>query len=298
MSEPIWTPTDQQVASANMTRFLRFVEEREATSLDGYHALWQWSVQHSERFWPALWQFCGVLSSQPWSEVLLDGEQMPGAQWFADARLNFAENLLRHNGEQSAIIAWNEQGLQQRLSFTKLREEVARIAAWMRSIGIKKGDRVAALTPNLPETVITMLATASIGAIFSSCSPDFGTEAIIERFGQIEPTVLLVAAEYQYGGKAFESLERARQLTSQVPSIRHTIVVPYMQQDPPLHGLAGPILWDTIESCETAIVFEQLPFDHPLYILYSSGTTGKPKCIVHGAGGTLLQHLKELVLHT
>ena len=214
---------------------------------------------------------------------------MPGARWFVGAELNFAENLLRSRSERPAIVSCGEEGERGALSFDGLYREVARIAAWMRAHGVGRGDRVAAFLPNVPETVVTMLAAASIGAIFSSCSPDFGNDAVVQRFGQIEPVVFVTAAHYRSGGREFELGERVAAIVGRMPSVRHTLVV---------GALPGAVSWDEIPPVDTAIRFEALPFDHPLYILYSSGTTGRPKCIVHGAGGTLLQHLKEHVLHT
>ena len=298
MNEPLWKPSPDEIEAANMTAFMRFVAERHGVEADSYDTLWQWSVDRREEFWSAVWEFCNVKASRAWGEVLVDGDRMPGAKWFPGARLNFAENLLQTDDDELALIFWSEQGERRYLTFAQLRREVSRVAAWLRSVGVRQGDRVAAFMPNIPETVVVMLAAASIGAIFSSCSPDFGAEAVVERFRQIEPVVLVTADGYSYGGKAFDSLARVREFSANLPSIRHTLVVPYVNDNPSLDGLITPTRYDELEAAPAELEFAQLPFDHPLYILYSSGTTGVPKCIVHGAGGTLLQHLKEHVLHT
>ena len=298
MSEPLWTPSPQRIEAANMTAFMRFVEQRHCVSLNAYEPLWQWSVDHRQQFWAALWDFCNIRASRRWDEVFVEGDKMPGARWFTGSRLNFAENILCRTDDEPAILFWNEQGRQQPMSFSELRREVARIAQWLRTIGVESGDRIAAFAPNIPQTVVTMLAAASIGAIFSSCSPDFGVEAVVERFAQIEPVVLLTADGATYGGKSFDSLAKVREFLPLLPSIKQTLVVPYVDENPSLDGLVSPTDWNAIESADGELSFEQLPFDHPLVILFSSGTTGVPKCIVHSAGGTLLQHRKEHLLHT
>ena len=296
---PLWKPSRARIDTANMTAFMRDVSERYAVEIDSYESLWRWSVDQREQFWSAVWEFCDVRASRRWDEVLVDGHQMPGARWFVGAELNFAENLLRSRSDRPAIVYCNEGGDAGRLSSDELHREVARLAAWMRSVGVERGDRVAALLPNVPEAVVTLLAAASIGATFSSCSPDFGTDAVVQRFGQIDPVVFVTTDRYRYGGKDFRLEERVAEFVDQLPSVRHLVIVAGDKSEPPsLDGLSGSVRWDEIPATDFPIQFEALPFDHPLYILYSSGTTGKPKCIVHGAGGTLLQHLKELVLHT
>ena len=298
MNDVLWRPTAARREASNMTAFLQFVENRAGVSFCDDTALWQWSVSEREKFWAAIWDFCGVRASRRWDEVLRDGDRMPGARWFCGARLNYAENLLQGDDALVAILFENEAGVGRQLSFAELRAEVARIASWLREGGVQAGDRVAALMPNLPETVIAMLAAASLGATFSSCSPDFGLQAVLERFGQIEPVVLVATDGYTYAGKVFDLLPQVRSLAEHLPSLRQLLIVPSSGRPLELSELPTARLWDEVGAADAPLTFAQLPFDHPLYILYSSGTTGKPKCIVHGAGGTLLQHLKEQVLHT
>jgi acetoacetyl-CoA synthetase len=324
MTSPLWSPSPDRISRANLTRFIaRF---RPGAS---YAELWQWSVERPEEFWPAVWTFTGVIAEDrpgrpPWDMVLVGGDRMAppdpvlGPRWFTGARLNFAENLLRHDDGRDALVFWNEQGRQRGLSFGELRCEVSRYAAALAASGVEPGDRVAGLLPNLPETVVAMLATATLGATWSSCSPDFGEQAVLDRFGQIRPRVLFVADRYRYAGKEIDLTERAARIAGALPAVQRVVVVPYLGgsaarrlegSGPADRRTGGPGLTRGSRSLPLAEWLDQnvrpsarppvrLPFDHPLYIVYSSGTTGLPKCIVHGAGGTLLQHLKELVLHT
>jgi len=243
----------------------------------------------------------------PWDEVVVGLDRMGppapalGPRWFTGARLNFAENLLRHDDDRDALVFWNEGGRQRRLSHRELRREVAAAAAGLAAFGVGPGDRVAGFLPNLPETVIAMLAAASLGAVWSSCSPDFGANGVLDRFGQIRPKVLVCADGYRYAGKAIDSLARVREVCARLPGIEQVVVVPYLDARPDLDALPGAVRWDELLDAHRGSdhpAYARLPFDHPLCIMYSSGTTGLPKCMVHGAGGTLLQHLKELVLHT
>jgi acetoacetyl-CoA synthetase len=277
---------------------MREVEARQGTPLPDYTALYRWSIEQPGPFWSALWSFCGVVGEGPGPTLGAGAGRMPGAEWFPEARLNFAENLLRRRDEAPAIVFRGEDRVRRTLSFAELYEHVARLAAALRAWGIRPGDRVAGYLPNLPEAVISMLAAASIGAIWSSSSPDFGTRGILDRFGQIEPRVLFAADGYWYNGRIFDCLPRLEEICAQLPSVERVVLVPYTREDPP--RAAGAALFDDVLSEHPGgeIAFERLPFAHPLYILYSSGTTGPPKCIVHGAGGTLLQHLKEHRLHT
>ncbi len=263
-----------------------------------YAQLHRSSIDDRAAFWRDVWDFCGVIGSPgPADRVLVD-DAMPGARYFPDATLNFAENALRRRGDEDAIVFLREDGDTRTLSAAELFAEVSKVAAVLRHWGIKPGDRVAGYLPNIPEAIVAALAAASLGAVWSSCSPDFGTQGILDRFGQIEPRVLLAADGYLYGGKTHDCLARVREVLAQLPSVEHTIVVPFVSDEPALEGIRGAVSWDDIAAGQPGpIAFEPLPFNHPLYILYSSGTTGIPKCIVHGAGGTLLQHLKEHQLH-
>ena len=268
--------------------------------MSSFQDLYRWSVDDPDKFWLSVWRFCRIKADTEPEIVVENFDKMPGARWFPGVRLNFAENLLRFTDDREAIVFWNEGGRQQTLSYRKLHVRVAAFAAGLRAAGVGKGDRVAAYMPNMPETVVAMLATASIGALWSSCSPDFGLAGARDRFGQIQPKILVTADGYFYNGKAHDSLERVSRLRSEVSSIERVVVVPYTRPDPPIESLGVAELYEEFVGRQPAseIQYEQLPFDHPLYIMYSSGTTGPPKCIVHGAGGTLIQHLKELVLHT
>jgi len=299
MNPILWKPDQERVAASQMTAFTRYVEEKTANHFSDYQALWQWSIQSPEDFWPAVWEFCEVQASRSWDTALENPHQMPGAKWFNGAKLNFAENLLEGGKDEAiAILFRNEIGQSREIRRGELRLEVARVAGWLQEQGIGPGDRIAAWMPNLPETVVMLLAAATLGATFSSCSPDFGIQAVVERFGQIEPVLLLVTDGYMYGGKTFEVLPKVQKLLESVPSIQHTLVVPYSSEPVNRINVPNSQWWDEVGSTGTPLEYLQLPFDHPLYILYSSGTTGTPKCIVHGAGGTLLQHLKEHRLHT
>ena len=299
MSNPLWTPSSERIRQANLTKFLAFLRKEDFGSFEDYGALYRWSVESPEEFWPAVWDFCGVIASRRWSRVAADLDRMPGARWFEGAHLNFAENLLRYNDDQPAIIAWNELGAKRSLSFAGLNAEVSRLAAALRHAGVLPGDRVAALMPNVPETLIAMLAAVSLGAVWSSCSPDFGAKGVLDRFGQIEPKVLFTVDGYHYGGKRIELAERIKEIAKQLPAAEKIVVIGYLEADPALPTPNSVRYSEFIAAAgPPRLEFEQLPFDHPLYIMYSSGTTGLPKCMIHGAGGTLLQHLKELVLHT
>ncbi len=294
---PHWTPSPERIAAAQLTRFHDFARGRGAPAGD-YAALWQWSVDEPAAFWNALVEFTAVIGDRGDGPVLSDGHLMPGAKWFQGMQLNFAENLLRHAGSDPALIARDERGRRREISRDELRAEVARIADGLRAAGVVAGDRVAGFMPNVPETVVAMLATASLGATWSSCSPDFGIRGVLDRFGQIAPKVLFTADGYYYAGKTLDSLERIAGILENLPSVQRVVVVPNVSARPDLARLPLAAHFAEFGRVGAALHFERKPFAHPLYVLYSSGTTGVPKCIVHGAGGTLLQHLKEHQLHT
>src|SRR5438270_4085398 len=371
MSEALWTPSPERVIKANMTEFLRYVEERGGPpvpdySPDSYWQLHKWSVDNPERFWSLTWRFCGIIGHRGTGGgaervgVGLDNMGPPdpekGPRWFPDASLNFAENLLRFTDDEPALSSWNEEGHQRTISYRELREAVGTLALALDAAGVQPGDRIAGWLPNIPEAVIAMLAATSLGATWSSCSPDFGAQGVMDRFGQIEPKILFAADGYLYNGKEIDLLPRLRQIAFRIPTLEHVVVTPYRKQMPDLDGVRKGMLWSRFIAAQYAVAvsqntptegfrstptdsyrrtppggtrgldpaamrtpigglravqspipeapdpkslpFERFPFDHPLYIMYSSGTIGLPKCMVHSAGGTLLQHLKELILHT
>jgi len=296
---PLWEPSKERIAKSNMTRFINYVNQKYSLNLDGYHPLYEWSIAKREEFWTAVWEFGEVISSKRWDKILEDSPTMIGAKWFIGARFNFAENLLRFRDDRPAIVFKGEGQPTVRMTFAQLYDEVARLAKSLRDMSVVKGDRVAGYLPNLPEAIVAMLATTSIGAIWSSCSPDFGIKGVLDRFGQIAPKVLFTADGYFYNGKSHDSVGRIGEIVKELPSVEKIVVIPYIGERPDVAAVPRAVHYkDFISKDEgLAIRFEQLPFDHPVYIMYSSGTTGLPKCMVHGAGGTLLQHLKEHMLH-
>ncbi len=303
--EPLWTPSPERIANANITRFAAEVAQQHGIDVGTYERLWRWSVDHKWDFWRAIWSFGGVLG-QPGARVLEDADRMPGARWFPDATLNYAQNLLerrRADDTADALVFWGEDKVKRTLSHADLHAMVARAAEALSAQGIVAGDRVAGFLPNMPEAMVAMLATASRGAVWSSCSPDFGVQGVLDRFGQIEPRILFTVDGYWYNGKAVPILDKVRVIVERLPSVERVVVIPYLQQSAgasdDLSSIRVALPWDAWLAPFVAgpIDYVQLPFAHPLFILYSSGTTGVPKCIVHGAGGTLLQHLKEHLLH-
>jgi len=300
MNSMLWTPSPERIAAATLTRFRQFAIEGYGADADpGYASLQAWALATPERFWAAVWEFCDVVASRRGATVLADGDRFPGARWFPDARLNFAANLLRFRDERPALIAVLENGRRRELTYAQLHTLVARLAASMRAHGVTRGDRVVGFMPNIAETVVAMLATASVGATWSSCSPDFGVDGVLDRFGQIRPKMIFSADGYFYAGKTCDSLARLAAIAQRIDSIEQVVVVPLLHATPALGEIPGATLFDDfLDTGADSIEFEQLPFDHPLYVMYSSGTTGVPKCIVHSAGGALLQHLKEHQLLT
>jgi acetoacetyl-CoA synthetase len=312
---PLWTPPSAMVAGARMTDFMRWAGQRHERELNGYGELWQWSVDEIEQFWADIWEYCGVRASRPYERALNDRgpdgsttgrREIPGARWFEGARLNYAENMLLRGRDpnQTAVLHASELRSLGELSWSELSEQVAVFAAGLRSLGVGCGDRVAAYMPNIPETLIAFLACASIGAIWSCAAPEFGARSVIDRFAQIEPKLLLVVDGYRHGGKDFDRTSALKTIADGLPSIQHTVMFPYLNSEASAAGLTGGVAWDELLARGAAAArskldqhFEQVPFDHPLWVLYSSGTTGLPKAIVHGHGGILIEQLKKSMLH-
>ena len=300
MGKLLWSPSRERIESTNMWRFMRFVNQKYDQSLNDYTLLYQWSINELQAFWSTVWEFVEIKASETYCEVIDDVNKMPGARWFSGSRLNFAENLLRYRDDKCALLFLGEDHVVRRMTYAELYDEVARTAISLKYLGIRSGDRVVGFMPNMPETIIAMLAATSIGAVWSSCSPDFGIKGVLDRFGQIKPRVLFTADGYWFKGKKLDSLERVSHILSKLPGIEKCVVIPYTDKDPMIEGLPNSIHYRDFKSRESnsEIEFEHVPFDHPLYIMYSSGTTGLPKCMVQSVGGVLINQLKELILHT
>ena len=297
--EKLWEPSPERVERATMTRYMRWLERERGRSFDGYDELWRWSVDELEEFWGSIWDFFEVRSDAPYADVLPE-RVMPGARWFEGTRLNYAEHVLTVGDDDAlAVQHMAEGGELGAISRGELRRRVAAFAAGLRSLGVERGDRVVAYLPNSPAALIGFLATASLGAVWSSCSPDFGASSVIDRFAQIEPKVLLAVDGYTYGGRDFDRLDVVADLERQMPTLEHAVLVPYLDPEADPGRLVKGVCWSEVESAGEGAepAFDRVPFDHPLWVLYSSGTTGLPKAIVQGQGGILLEHLKKLGLH-
>ncbi len=297
---PLWEPSEERIKNANITRFIDFVNKKYSLNIRGYHPLYDWSVEERENFWASVWEFCNIIASKPYDKILEDSPTMIGAKWFIGSRLNFAENLLRFRDARVALVFRGEGQETVRMTYAQLYDEVARLAKSLREAGVAAGDRVAGYVPNMMQPIVAMLATASIGAIWSSCSPDFGIKGVLDRFGQIEPKVLFTADGYFYNGKSHSSLDRIAGIIKEIPSIEKLVVIPYTQERADISSVPKALHYYDFLSKEKGleIAFEQLPFDHPLYIMYSSGTTGLPKCMVHGAGRDTYYNISRNTLRT
>jgi len=294
ISPVVWVPDADAVEHAQMTAFMRRAEDVAGRRFAGYADLWQWSVDERADFWALVWAFCDVIASRPWQTVLDSPDAMPGAHWFGGARLNFAENLLRYRDGRVALVFRDELGNERRLTYAELYQQAAALAAGLHALGIRPGDRVAAILPNCPEAVIGLLATSWLGAVWSSCSPDFGADGIVDRFGQVRPRLLIASTGYHFKGRPIDIRAKVEAVAQALDGCAEVLYVDW----PGIDSAAGGRRWSAVMAdAGTPPAFSQEAFDHPLYILFSSGTTGRPKCIVHGAGGTLLQHLKEHRLH-
>jgi acetoacetyl-CoA synthetase len=295
----LWEPSERAIEEAQVTQFARQVIRKRKLDANSYHEFHDWSVAHPEEFWSEVWDACGVIASRKGATVLVDGDKMPGARWYPEARLNIAENLMRRGDRGDAFVFWDESGPRRRVSYADLTSEVSRAVQALQALGLRAGDRVAAFIPNIPEAGMLALAALSQGIVWASCSPDFGVEGVLERFEQIEPKVLFCADGYIYNGEAHDSLERVREIAEGLKTLRKVVVVPHLNPRVEVDDVPkGVRLDEWLRRYQpAAIEFAQLPFNHPVFILFTSGTTGKPKCITHGAGGTLLQSLKTFKFH-
>jgi acetoacetyl-CoA synthetase len=296
---PLWEPSEEFRENARISHYMTWMKEEKDLSFDDYAELWEWSVTDLEGFWASVWEYCGVQASKPYERVLAKRE-MPGAEWFTGAELNYAEHAFKNaSGDEPAILHQSELRPLSEVSWRELRERTAALAAGFKNMGVERGDRVVAYLPNIPEAIIALLAVSSIGAVWSSSSPDFGAGSVVDRFKQIEPKVLIAVDGYRYSGKDYDRTQVVAKLQEEIPTLERTVILPYLEVEPDTGFLENVIMWDELlaEHEGTELSFEQVPFDHPLWVLYSSGTTGLPKAIVHSQGGILMEHLKKVVLH-
>jgi len=299
MKIPLWQPSEPRIKNTNMYRFMTLVNDRFNKEFTEYTGLWEWSVENLEDFWSTAWEFLDIKASVPYTKAIENPDKMPGAKFFTNSKLNFAENLLQFRNDKPALVFRGEDSVRRTLTYNQLYDEVAKTAASLKAMGIAKGDRVVGFVPNMPESIIAMLAAASLGAIWSSCSPDFGIKGVLDRFGQTRPRVLFTADGYFFKGKPLDSIQRIAGIVEELPSIEKIVVIPYTTTKPDISALPNAVHFaDFKDPNATQIEFTQLDFDDPLYIMYSSGTTGLPKCMVQSGGGVLLHQKKELVLHT
>ena len=300
MAKLLWKPGEEQIKNSNMYQFMNVINNKYHQDFSEFAPLYEWSIENIADFWETFWEFADIIASKPYDQVIDDVTKMPGARWFSGARLNFAQNLLRFRDDKAALIFKGEGQPSTKMTYAELYDEVARLAQSLKAAGIQAGDRVVGFMPNMPATTVAMLAATSLGATWSSCSPDFGIKGVLDRFGQIQPKILFTADGYFFKGKKMDSLARIADILKKLPSIEKVVVVPYTEQNADISMVPNAVHYKDFRSSESGleIEFEQLPFDHPLYVMYSSGTTGLPKCMVQSAGGILIHHLKELMLHT
>jgi acetoacetyl-CoA synthetase len=295
----LWEPSESFKENSNIYHYMKWLKDEKNLSFDDYAELWEWSVTDLEEFWASVWEYCNVKASKPYEKVLAKRE-MPGAEWFVGAELNYTEHVFENaRADKPAILHQSELRPLGQMSWRELRERTAALAAGLKDMGVERGDRVVAYLPNVPEAIIALLAVSSIGAVWSSCSPDFGAGSVIDRFKQIEPKVLIAVDGYRYGGKGYDRTQMVGKLQREIPTLERTVILPYLQKEPDTGPLEDVVMWDQLLGPYVGedLQFEQVPFDHPLWVLYSSGTTGLPKAIVHSQGGILMEHLKKVVLH-
>ncbi|MCX5855478.1 MAG: acetoacetate--CoA ligase [Deltaproteobacteria bacterium] len=300
MAKLLWKPSQERISNTNLKRFMDFINKKHEQNFTEYDTLYRWSIDNISDFWSSMWEFADIKVSAPYTEVIDDPQKMPGAKWFTGARLNFAENLLRYRDDHVALIFKGEAQASVKMTYAELYKEVAQVARSLKDAGVREGDRMVGFMPNMPQTIIAMLAATSVGATWSSCSPDFGIKGVLDRFGQIQPRILFTADGYYFKGEKIDSLERISDILKQLPSVEKVVVVPYTEANPDISNVPNAVYYEDFKSLasDLDLDFAQLPFDHPLFIMYSSGTTGLPKCMVQSAGGVLIQQLKDLILAT